>query len=378
MPPSKDDAILQGPKSPTWSCGCGQAGNFACRIRCRGCNRDAPARIRTSAEKANKESVAVPKVSAHPQPRGYWQQSAPKDQRLRKLEARLKSLESENSSLRVRTGDAEAKELETRADLEGETDASLDPTLLQAVLEATVNAYGIDSKQAKEKTEELEAARAARRQAKPASAQMRVAERRVHQQRKALEKARTFAEAAASALREAQAAAAEALEKVAAAEKRLHEAEAEQQICCQRSIACTNSLDASASEFDGLATVAALSQAFADDAESLQALQLVRTKLEARAAPPPGTETAKASTHNAEPSGVEQAAVSSQRPDGADVDDMDLDDEAIDGIFDILTPEDDDNSEQFAAFLAAAKAKCKVKRRDVASQISGVRKRLKK
>ena len=93
----------------------------------------------------------MPKVSAHPQPRGYWQQSAPKDQRLRKLEARLKSLESENSSLRVRTGDAEAKELETRADLEGETDASLDPTLLQAVLEATVNAYGIDSKQAKEK-----------------------------------------------------------------------------------------------------------------------------------------------------------------------------------------------------------------------------------
>ena len=58
---------------------------------------------------------------------------------------------------------------------------------------------------------------------------------------------------------------------------------------------------------------------------------------------------------------------------------MELDDEAIDGMFAMVeeVPEGV-NAEQHAAFLVATKAKFRASRRDVASQISGVRKRLKK
>ena len=105
----------------------------------------------------------------------------------------------------------------------------------------------------------------------------------------------------------------------------------------------------------------------------MQALELVRAKLAARTAEPLGVP----------PVAVSQTATSvgkgSQAAEAESEDVMELDDEAIDGMFAMVeeVPEGV-NAEQHAAFLAATKAKFKASRRDVASQISGVRKRLKK
>ena len=361
----KDDAVLCGPKSPTWSCGCGQSCNFASRIRCRGCNRDAPGRIRAAAEKAHKQAATAPKVQSHQLPRGAWKNGAPDDGRLRKLEARLKSLEAENKTLRD-LGECE-KLRETVDDDEGEqlADTSADPLLLQAVLDATVKTYGPDSEQAKEKTRELEAARHARRQARPASVQMRAAERRVFQQRKAVEKAEAKAASTAEELCKAQAASVEALQKVAAAKQRLQDAEAEQLACCLPAAAA--SPRGSANDAARVSALETLLPALAGDTETMQALEFPRTKLAARPAPSQANEAAAISAGHAD-AAVEDAAEA-----------MELDDEAIDGMFALLeeTPEGS-NAEQHALFLAATKASCKAKRRDVASQISLVRKRLKK
>ena len=230
---SWDADVLCGPKSPSWSCGCGQSGNFASRVRCRGCKRDAPARIRTAAEKAHKRDAFAPPVSSHAPPRGAWKDGAPGDDRLRRLEARLKSLEAENKSLRSTGEDSTPDEMD-------ENDGcmvlgtSADPVLLQAVLDATIKAYGPGSREAQDKTKELEAARTARHQSKPASVQMRAAERRVLQLQKAVEKAEAKATSAAQALCEAQAAAEEATQKVATAKSRLQDAEAVQLACLHK------------------------------------------------------------------------------------------------------------------------------------------------
>jgi len=50
--------VLPGPKKPTWACACGADGNWACRVRCRGCSKAAPQRIRQAAEKEAKAQQA--------------------------------------------------------------------------------------------------------------------------------------------------------------------------------------------------------------------------------------------------------------------------------------------------------------------------------
>ena len=47
-----EPAVLRGPRSPLWGCRCGEASNWACRIRCRGCDAAGPRRIVAAAQAA--------------------------------------------------------------------------------------------------------------------------------------------------------------------------------------------------------------------------------------------------------------------------------------------------------------------------------------
>ena len=46
---SSEPVVLRGPKFPTWGCACGTDGNWASRVVCRGCRRQAPTRILAAA-----------------------------------------------------------------------------------------------------------------------------------------------------------------------------------------------------------------------------------------------------------------------------------------------------------------------------------------
>ena len=45
-------AVLRGPRSPLWGCRCGEPSNWACRVRCRGCDAAGPRRVFTAAKAA--------------------------------------------------------------------------------------------------------------------------------------------------------------------------------------------------------------------------------------------------------------------------------------------------------------------------------------
>ena len=62
--------MLCGPRRPFWSCGCGEADNFASRIACRSCRRDAPRSILNKARAAHKSAVSAGNHGAAREGRG--------------------------------------------------------------------------------------------------------------------------------------------------------------------------------------------------------------------------------------------------------------------------------------------------------------------
>ena len=64
---ANESAVLHGPKKPLWGCNCGYAQNWACRIRCKQCDRAAPARICKAARAAN--AAAGTAAAGKPKPR---------------------------------------------------------------------------------------------------------------------------------------------------------------------------------------------------------------------------------------------------------------------------------------------------------------------
>ena len=56
---SGENEVLRGPRRPFWSCGCGEADNFASRIACRSCLRDAPRSILNKARAAHERALAT-------------------------------------------------------------------------------------------------------------------------------------------------------------------------------------------------------------------------------------------------------------------------------------------------------------------------------
>ena len=51
-PRQPETAVLPGPRKPEWGCSCGQADNWACRVRCLRCDRSAPQSILGAARAA--------------------------------------------------------------------------------------------------------------------------------------------------------------------------------------------------------------------------------------------------------------------------------------------------------------------------------------
>ena len=352
---NKNGDVLRGPKTPLWCCGCGEDANWASRLRCRTCGRDAPARIRASAQKADKEAKLVPKGSPQPMPQGKWASGAPESGRFQKLEARLKTLEAENKLLRdaSKVSSTDVVELDDDAD-DLACAVGRNPKLVQEVLDATIKAYGAESTEAKEKAAELESLRETHRLAKPVSVQLRAAERRIDRQRKSVEKAKADAIAAGEAVRAAQTASTEADSKLAKLEKQLQETEAERTAIISRKSGSPGA--ESVRGQDCCAALDALLTSFRGDAEAAQALNLLRGKMGSKGEP-----------------SLSAAVETDDFP-------MDLDEEAIDKLADLITGDaaNDERPEQRNARLEASKARLKLVRKDVATQLVGVRKRIKK
>jgi hypothetical protein len=72
--------VLHGPRKPLWGCSCGVDGNWASRLRCRGCDKSAPHRVVAAAKKAASE--------AKPD-KGRDRGAAPKDSSLEKFKKEL-------------------------------------------------------------------------------------------------------------------------------------------------------------------------------------------------------------------------------------------------------------------------------------------------
>ena len=52
----RDPNVLAGPRLPHWGCGCGESNNWACRIRCKCCERWAPQTTQNAARAAAKQA----------------------------------------------------------------------------------------------------------------------------------------------------------------------------------------------------------------------------------------------------------------------------------------------------------------------------------
>eukprot|EP00959_Pyramimonas_sp_CCMP1952_P272334 5693670-Pyramimonas_sp.AAC.1 len=91
-PPQND--VLPGPKYPTWGCKCGTDGNWASRLKCRGCQQPAPLRIQADA-KAAAQQLRSPSQRG---PKGAWANGPPGES------ASIKAPKAELSALRAQVG----------------------------------------------------------------------------------------------------------------------------------------------------------------------------------------------------------------------------------------------------------------------------------
>ena len=139
-----DKAVLSGPKSPCWKCGCGEPSNWACRIKCRHCGRDAPVKVVAAAKAAHKQ----PAPTYASGPKGAWAAGPPRsvesivaqavkaaEQRFAKEKsgagtAKEKQLAKELAALKKEL----AKELADKPGVaeDMETDTTVSPEVLQA------------------------------------------------------------------------------------------------------------------------------------------------------------------------------------------------------------------------------------------------------
>eukprot|EP00973_Karenia_brevis_P008481 1146186-Karenia_brevis.AAC.1 len=62
---------------PHWGCACGTSNNWASRIVCRGCGKQAPRRIINNAAAAAAKASAAPRHEASRKPRGAWAKGPP-------------------------------------------------------------------------------------------------------------------------------------------------------------------------------------------------------------------------------------------------------------------------------------------------------------
>ena len=81
--------VLSGPKTPHWGCNCGEASNWASRLNCRQCGRQASGKV-VAAAKANAKAPAPSKPKG---PGGAWSAGPPGSGRVAELESKVAQLE---------------------------------------------------------------------------------------------------------------------------------------------------------------------------------------------------------------------------------------------------------------------------------------------
>ena len=266
---TRDVCILAGPKTPYWSCHCGSAGNYASRIKCR-CGREAPHRIVHAAREAAKR-INAPTPSHGRGAAGAWAKGPP-GAKGGPTTTELAKLRAEVAQLRA------AAKNDSKMDVEGEGDeesAGVDIQKAHAAYLATVAAFGPNSKRAQDMEADVAELRASRQQAMPVSRQIRALERKVGDKRKQVDAARLAATVAAETVREAQRVLEAADEKVVHFVTKLQEADKELQELCKRPAEPTV-------EEHG-AMLLALGSVFEADGEAAQALNVLRSKMAAKA-----------------------------------------------------------------------------------------------
>jgi len=86
--------VLQGKTTPHWGCGCGYAENWASRIRCLKCQKEAPANLRKRAQQADKEARGIKEKFG----KENGQQVGELLKRISKLERELKEAQADGDA----------------------------------------------------------------------------------------------------------------------------------------------------------------------------------------------------------------------------------------------------------------------------------------
>lgn len=268
------DEVLRGPKSPCWGCTCGENNNWACRIVCRGCGREAPERIRTRARKEHKKYV-VPSFAKGRQLRGSWAYGSPQQTSTK--------LEKENKELKEKIKSLEAKDIisNDEADLDATdltSDAQPKADKIKIIFDAMVAAYGAESAEAKEYASKLQDARNQERSGKPVSAQLRPMERRVWRRRKALEKSESELERSQVEFEKMQKKMDDLRDQVRQAKQKLQEDEDELQELVRKNATATSNNDDDLGKSAEKRELEALSTALQGDEDATWMLELLRQK----------------------------------------------------------------------------------------------------
>ena len=175
-----DRFVLAGPTTPHWACFCGTGWNYASRIKCRGCGRDAPQRICNSAREAAKRASTKPAFDRPRGAGGAWSKGPPNHQ------SELDKLRAENAELR-RAGKNEKVEEETTP--AEDADEGTDIEELIGAVAKLEKAVGPSHPLVTAARTELEVARRKRDEARPARYKISALRKKMHARNKAAEAA---------------------------------------------------------------------------------------------------------------------------------------------------------------------------------------------
>ena len=262
-----DPNVLPGPHFPLWGCRCGSTSNWASRIKCK-CGAPAPTRVIQAAKREAASIKSQPANAGAPRAKGKWANGPPKhNDELAKLRAEVAQLRES-----AKTNDVDAEEVD-------EEEPTIDLQKAHAAYQATVAAFGADSKRAKEMDADVQKLRTAKQQGKSLSAQIGAAERKVRDKDKKLESAKLAAVAAAEAVREAKRHLEEADAKVVQSVASLQDAQKSLRDLSSRPAEPLQETPAD----DHSALLLKLGTDFQEDNEAAQAVALLRTKMAAKA-----------------------------------------------------------------------------------------------
>ena len=196
-----EGVLLRGPREPHWACGCGEAGNFACRLKCKACKRPAPRSVANRAREADKKVGGNPaKAAVAPSAPSRRTHEADLARKLATSEKQLKEAREANKKLAA-TAKASASAAAASGTATGgatePVDAPVSP--LDAKIKGLVEFLaktddGLDPELDRiraDKTAELRSCRAQKLEAKPLAAQLSEAAKAVAKVAKQHEKATT-------------------------------------------------------------------------------------------------------------------------------------------------------------------------------------------